>query len=60
MNDWIAVGTYDNELMALLAKAQLEGAGIDVRANVSTTTVLLVEPKNEEQARTLLGAGSPL
>lgn len=68
MNDWIVVGAYHNELEALLAKGQLEAAGIDCRARLDNTgnallgagvqtgpTELLVAPKDAEKAREVLG-----
>lgn len=68
MSDWIVIGAYQNELDALLAKGQLEAAGIACRARLNDAgnallgagiqngpTELLVQPENAEKAREVLG-----
>jgi len=68
MSDWVVIGAFQDELMALIAKGQLESAGMECRARLNATgdallgslgvqngpTELLVERKNEQKARELL------
>ncbi len=70
MNDWIVVGSYQNEIEALIAKGALEAAGINCRARLNENgdamlggmgllggaTEILVAPKDGEKAQQILKA----